>query len=629
MIASELLYNPLIKGLVDGLRPEPRMSVTEWADNHRYLSSVSSYESGLYRSGRTPYLRKIMEVLSPHHPCRKIIFMKASQVGGTEIGLNWIGAIICTAPGGILMVSPTDSNAKRNSKIRIEPMIKATPMLRSRINSVKLREGGNTVLQKDFPGGFLVLTGSNSTADLKSLPVRYILLDEVDEYPFNLDGQGSIIGLAEARQRNFPNSKLYMNSTPRLESNSIIAREFEKTDQNYYYVYCENCGLLQKLEFTQLVYQDKTTFYDTAYQCTGCPRIIEEHFKPELLEKGDWQPDCPGNIRMDTMGFHINALYSPWYPWRRIVEDFHIAQKDETQAPVFDNTILGVTHKQKGERPEYMAVFNKRVSFYKPNKPPLEVCFITAGADVQGDRIEVEIVGWAKGKRSYSLDYRIFRGDTSRTNDPCWTQLSALVTETWVRPDELVLPMRLLCVDSGHNQSAVYDFCRRFDMSKVIPIKGGPPTQSVIVGSPRLVDYTKDGKKVGQVRSWNVGVSLLKSELYGRLRLEPEILPDNKIAYPPGYCFFPQEGHYSGSEYFQGLCGEELQAIKSNGAIKYVWVKKEKFNEALDCRNYARAAFTILQADRFEDHHYDAMAGQSAVKKTVKKKRDDGEREWL
>lgn len=627
MIAAELINNPLIKGLVDGLRPELRLTVTQWADTYRYLPNVATYEAGLYRSSRTPYLRKIMDVLSPHHPCRKVIFMKASQVGGTEIGLNWIGAIICTAPGGILMVSPTDSNAKRNSKIRIEPTIKATPELRKRINSVKIREGGNTVLQKDFPGGFLVLTGSNSTADLKSLPVRYIFLDEVDEYAQNLDGQGSVIELASARQRNFPNSKLYMDSTPLMESNSIISKEFLKTDQNYYYVCCEGCGLFQKLEFSQLIYQDKTTFYDTKYQCAGCTNQIEERYKPLLLEKGYWEPENKAKINPETMGFHINALYSPWFTWREVMLKWAEAQESEPDMIVFNNTILGQTHKQKGERPEYMNIFNKRVSSYKANNPPVDVCFVTAGADVQGDRIEIEYVGWAKGKRSYSLDYQVFRGDTSQPH--VWNEFKAwAMTRTFKRADGLILPVRLFCIDSGHNQSMVYDLCRLYDMNKIIPIKGGPPSQGVIIANPRLIDYTKDGKKVGQVRSWNIGVSILKSELYGRLRMEPEVI-EGKITYPPGYCFFPQDGHYEGIEYFKGLCGEELQTTRKNGVVKYEWVKLERANEALDCRIYARAAFSILQGDRFEDHHYDLMAGQHTVKKTVKRNRDDDEKDWI
>lgn len=610
----------LIKSFFDGLRPEDRIDVDQWSDKNINLPD-SSAEPGPYRSSRTPYLIKIMKVLSVYSSVRYIVFVKCSQIGGTQIGLNWLGYIIDVAPGGALIISPTDGNAKRNSKVRVEPMIRSSPVLRARIKSSRVREGGNTVLQKDFPGGFAIFTGSNSTADIKSLPCRYIMLDEADEYPADLDGQGSVIELAKARTRTFQKSKTYINSTPTLEDTSIISREFEDTDQQYYFVPCPECSTLQRLEFENLKYEPGN-YKEVHYQCIHCHELIDERHKSWMLDHGDWQITCPEKVDPEKMGFHINALYSPWYRWHQIAKDYDKALNNEPKMRTFNNTILGKTHKQTGERPDYQVVYNKRINTYKPNHPPKEVCFITAGADVQGDRIEVEIVGWAKGKRSYSIDYRVLMGDTSQLR--VWNELAKVVNESWTREDGMILPLKLMCVDSGHNQSSVYDFCRRFDVSKVVPIKGGPQSQGVIVAAPRLVDYTRAGKKVGQVRSWNIGVSILKSELYGWLRLNR----DDEGSYPPGYCFFPQEGYYSGVDYFKGLCSEQLETKNEKGTIRYNWVKKYHFNEPLDCRNYARAAATMLQIDRFEDKHYDAMAGQ-AVKKVVKKPPSKNRDEWL
>jgi phage terminase large subunit GpA-like protein len=616
----------LLKGLRDGLRPEPPISVTEWADKNIILPDASA-EPGPYRSSKTPYLRKIMECLSPHNRVRKVVFMKSSQVGGTQVGLNWIGSIIATAPGGILMVSPTDKNAKKNSKIRIDPMIKSTPALRDRVKSAKIREGGNTVLQKDFTGGFLVMIGANSPADLKSLPCRYTIYDEIDEYPEDLDEQGDILELGDARSITFFNSKSYVNSTPTTEDRSKITKEFEDTDQQYYYVPCPHCGTVQKLEFENLVYDTKLPAHkltEVFYKCGHCPEVIDERYKSLMLENGDWVAECPEKTDPEKMGFHINALYSPWFPWLKIIKKYLKALNNEPKMRTFNNTILGKPHKQAGEQPDYNIVYNKRVNTYLPNRPPVEVCFITAGADVQKDRIEVEIVGWAKGKRSYSLDYRVFIGDTTQLK--VYDEVAKLVNETWERSDGVLLPLRMMCIDTGHNQSYVYDFCRRFDISRVVPIKGGNPNQGVIIAQPTLIDYTRDGKKVGSIRSWNVGVSILKSELYGWLKLNKT----DDGYYPPGYCFFPMEGHYSGHDYFKGLCAEQLEYKKNkSGTFKYTWVKKYPFNEPLDCRNYARAAASILQIDRFEDKHYDALLRQSMVKKPVKKIPKDKNDEWI
>jgi len=628
MIAAP--FNPLLTSLYHGLAPERKKRVSEWAEENMVLPEMSA-EPGPYRVSRTPYARKIMDCLSPQSKYKKVIFMKSSQVGGTQIGLNWIGSIIDNAPGGILLVSPTDSNAKRNSKIRIEPMIKSTRALRRKIRSAKIREGGNTVLQKDFPGGFLVMIGSNSTSDAKSLPCRYICFDEIDEYVENLDGQGSILDLGELRTMTFRNAKIFLNSTPTIEGRSNIEREFKDTDQNYYFVPCPCCKHKQKLEFEQLRWNEGN-YQEVYYECIECGHHMVESDKTWMLDDeraedpAEWRVTCAHNVSSEKIGFHINALYSPWFKWWQICEKYDKAQNNEPRMIAFNNGILGKCHKHTGEQPDYNILFAKRVNTYSPNKPPEDVCFITVGADVQKDRIEAEIVGWGKGKRSWSIDYRILVGETNQLD--VFNKLAELVHETWTRADGLVLPVKMLFIDSGHNQSYVYDFCRRFDLSRVVPVKGGPPNQGVIIAQPRLVDYMQDGKKVGDVRSWNVAVSMLKSEFYGWLKLNPDQTDPAKPIYPPGYCFFPMDGRYSDINHFKGICSEQLEAKTERGIVKYTWVKKYPFNEPLDCRNYARAAASLLGVDRFEDHHYDAMAGIGASK-PVKKSNQTREEDWI
>ena len=163
-----------------GMRPDPDLTVSEWADKHRKLSSRASAEPGQYRTGRTPYLREIMDALSPSHPAQRISFMKAAQVGATEAGNNWIGFVIHHAPGPMLAVLPTVEMAKRTSRGRIDPLIEDSPALKERVSPARSRDAGNSMLSKEFPGGILVLTGANSATGLRSMPARYVFLDEVD-----------------------------------------------------------------------------------------------------------------------------------------------------------------------------------------------------------------------------------------------------------------------------------------------------------------------------------------------------------------------------------------------------------------------------------------------------------------
>jgi phage terminase large subunit GpA-like protein len=166
-----------------GMLPDPDLTVSEWADQHRWLSSRASAEPGRYRTARTPYLREIMDALSPRHPAQRISFMKAAQVGATEAGNNWIGFVIHHAPGPMLAVLPTVEMAKRTSRGRLDPLIADSPALRERVQPARSRDAGNSMLSKEFPGGILVLTGANSATGLRSMPARYIFLDEVDAYP--------------------------------------------------------------------------------------------------------------------------------------------------------------------------------------------------------------------------------------------------------------------------------------------------------------------------------------------------------------------------------------------------------------------------------------------------------------
>jgi phage terminase large subunit GpA-like protein len=226
-----------------GMRPDPDLTVSQWADQHRWLSSRASAEPGRDRTARTPYLREIMDALSPSHPAQRITFMKAAQVGATEAGNNWIGFVIHHAPGPMLAVLPTVEMAKRSSRGRLDPLIEESAALRERVKPARSRDAGNSMLSKEFPGGILVLTGANSATGLRSMPARYIFLDEVDAYPASADEEGDPVSLAEARTTTFAHRrKVFMVSTPTIRGLSRIEREYEASDQRRYFVPCPHCG---------------------------------------------------------------------------------------------------------------------------------------------------------------------------------------------------------------------------------------------------------------------------------------------------------------------------------------------------------------------------------------------------
>jgi phage terminase large subunit GpA-like protein len=351
----------LLRAWGRGLTPDPWLTVSEWSDTHRWLSSRASAEPGRYRTERTPYMRAIMDALSPGDPTQRVVFMKAAQVGATEAGNNWIGFVIHHAPGPMLAVQPTVELAKRNSRQRIDPLIEESPALKERVRPARARDSGNTQLSKDFPGGVLVMTGANSAVGLRSMPARYVFLDEVDAYPASADEEGDPVGLAEARSLTFAHRrKVFLVSTPTIRGVSRIEREYEASDQRRFFVPCPHCGAMQWLRFERLRWE-KGKPETAAYHCDACDEPIEEHHKPAMLAAGEWRATAEARDAR-TVGFHLSALYSPpgWKSWADIARDKETAAGSDEAERVFRNTVLGETWIETGDAPDWQRIAERR-----------------------------------------------------------------------------------------------------------------------------------------------------------------------------------------------------------------------------------------------------------------------------
>jgi len=602
LLLDDIDYS-VLEGFLRAIEPDPIMTVSEWADTNRVLPATVA-EPGPWRTSRTPYLKEIMDKLSVKDPAREIWWQKPSQVGATEAGNNWLGYIIDIAAAATMYVMPTDHLMKKTSKTRIQPMIKDSDKLRAKIKPSNSKEGGNTILDKEFDGGYLTMIGANSAVGLSSTFVRFLYMDELDRYPQDVDGEGDVIGLAKTRTSTFGDRrKIFGPSTPTIDGLSIISKEIKKTGQRHFFVPCLACGTMQYLKFSQLRYEEGK-YTDVRYECEHCSELIPERQKTKMLAAGEWKALFPEKEDGFVFGYVMNALYSPlgWYSWSQMAKEHDEAQNDLPKLIVFTNTKLGETYKIKGEQPDWEALYNKRET-YKINTPNNKVVLITAGMDVQPDRIEVEIVGWGKGKESWSIDYRVFYGSTNSENDVVWDNLKNIVNEQWTREDGAMIPLRMIAVDSGNNTNVVYSVCRKFDKSKVIPIKGRD-TMAVMVSQPKAVDTAQSGKTIKRVEVWSVGVSLIKTELYGWLKSQ---LKENQPV-PFGYCHFPMydENH------FKSLTAEKIEYTKDKkGYTKPKWVKKFDRNERLDCRVYARAAANVAGMDRWTDENWEKLYNNS------------------
>ena len=317
------------------------------------------------------------------------------------------------------------------------------------------RDSGNTILAKEFPGGVLVVTGANSSVGLRSMPARFLLMDEVDAYPPSASTgaagteEGDPVDLAIRRTGTFANRQIAMVSTPTIAEVSRIEQAYLESDQRKYYVPCPHCGAFQILRWSGVKWPDRKPGA-ALYECERCHGPIADHHKPAMLERGEWRAEATGDG--DTAGFWLNGLYSPWTTWGQLAKDFMRARKSPERMQTFTNTVLAETFQQAGMmKTEAHELLARREPYRADQILPAGIVLITAGADLQADRIEMEIVGWGRDEESWSLAYVVLPGDPAQRE--LWDMLDQALSLTFEHPCGRELKIAAACVDSGFHQS--------------------------------------------------------------------------------------------------------------------------------------------------------------------------------
>lgn len=552
----------------------PKLTVSEWADRHRHLSGEASAEPGQWVTARAEYQRGIMDAASDPS-IETIVFMKSAQVGATEIINNIVGYHIDQDPSPMLVLQPTVEMAQTWSKDRLAPMLRDTPRLKGKVHVSGRRDSQNTLLNKRFPGGHITMTGSNAPASLASRPIRLVLCDEVDRYPASSGTEGDPVSLAKKRAATFWNRKIILTSTPTEAGASRIEMEFEQSDKRYFYVPCPHCGHIQRLVWRNVTWQkdeDGKGIPETAqYACDGCGVLWSEKERLLAIRQGEWIAENPGGSRA---GFHLSELYSPWSSLDTVVRAFLEAKGNSELLKTWVNTSLGESWEDRGERIDQTSLYARREDY--PAAVPADALVLTAGIDVQRDRLEMEVVAWGEGEESWNVDYRVIPGDTAQ--DAVWQDLEDALHVSYRHEYGTDLHIAAAVIDSGDQTSRVYQFVRQSAHPRIFAGKGiaGPGRPVVKVSRKRTGKATRD------VDLYQIGVDDAKATIYARLQ----------IAEPgPGYCHFPMGRD---AEYFDQMTAEQLQTKYRRGFPVKEWVKIRKRNEALDTRVYAFAALRIL-----------------------------------
>ena len=556
-------------------QPPPDLNISEWADTYRQLSRESSAEAGQWDTDRAPYQREIMDtVLDPIF--HTTVWVSGTQLGKTEVLNNTIGYFSHQDPCPMLLIQPTTDMARVYSTDRLAPMIRDTPVLKRIYSSAKSKTKSNTLAHKEFPGGFVALTGANSAAGLASRPVRGVLLDELDRYPASAGTEGDAVELATARQENFWNSFNLQVSSPTNEGTSRIWKSFLLSDQRYFHLPCPDCGAFHQLLFKNMFWEkgeDGKALIpgETWMCCPECGTKIDEKHKYSMLAKGKWIKTAKYN---GTAGFHISRLYSPFSKWSKIRDKFLRCKDSPELLKVFTNTALAELWKKDREKVSWAKLSERRMNY---TKLPVDALCLTMAVDVQDDRLEMEIIAWGEGLQSWGVKYIVLQGDPGK--ELIWQKLEEVMELQFEREDGVMLHIPAVGIDTGgHHATEVYDFCRKHKrLAHALKGRGGEGLP--IIGRP-----SKNNK--GKVLLYIVGVDSCKTKIFSSM------LKTTKLG--PGYCHFPADpeaGYDDG--WFKMLCNESPETFYKSGVAYTRWVAHGR-NEALDCRVYNIATLSIL-----------------------------------
>lgn len=560
------------------LAPEPKLNAAEWANTYRFLSRESSAEAGKYSTDRAPYQRGILEACSDPL-IEEVVWVSAVQLGKTEIELNIIGFYIDQDPAPILVVLPSEKpDANAWSTDRIAPMLRDTPRLQGKVRDAQARNSGNRILHKAFPGGHLTLVGSNSPSGLSSRPIRVVLFDEIDRFAISAGAEGDPVTLAEKRTSTFWNRKIIKVSSPTITGLSRIERDWKRSDQRYFEVPCPSCGHFQRLVFKDPKTEEPRLVWErdrpetARYLCVACGVLIEEREKLRMLLAGRWMASNPGSR---VAGFHLSSLYSPWTRWETIAREFLDAKDDVTLLRPFVNTRLGEWWDEPGERTDVTALSARREAYALV---PSTVGVLTAGVDVQANRLELAVYGWGAGEETWTIAHHRIYGDPEF--EDVWQRLETLLAKPYAREGGGEFRIRACGIDSSAFTHAVYRFVRSRQGRGIFALKGSSLAGQALLGRP-----SKKPNKHG-VRIWPVGVDTAKDVLFPRLR---------RAKPGAGYIHFPQvQDDGLDDEYLAQFGAEKIVRRESGGTWVREYVKIRDRNEAIDLYVYAYAALYSL-----------------------------------
>jgi phage terminase large subunit GpA-like protein len=591
------------------IRPDPERLVSEWADAHRRLGPEESPFGGAWRTDRVPYLREPMDRCSLADPVPMVTFIGSAQTGKTNVGLNTLGQIAHETPAAVLGVLPSIDEARAYNREKLQPMIDNSPAVRGRVLDVKGRdEASSTTLRKVFPAGSIELTGANSSKGLQMRTKRVLIMEEISEYPFDVDGRGDPVAMAEDRLTAWTGrgAKNIAISTPGIKGRCRITARYEASSRALFAVPCPHCGFVQPLTFDRFRWTQGQP--ETAcYLCAGpdCGVLLTHHEKAHMLASGRWVHERP-ELQLTHAGYRINALYSPFVDWPWIARRLEAAAGDMLLEKVATQQVRGEAFEQKHDVVPHQVLYERRTTWPAKRIPP-GILFLQAFTDVQGDRLEWGVYGFDRDFGQTWIDGGILLGDPAQ--DAVWQEHDELLAMRWRDAWGREWNAESWGVDTGYLSQSVYRYVRRHahrGQPRVMALDGRAKWNMPPIGSPSVADVDWNGRKIGSVQLWPTGTWDLKAEIASALRLT-EQGPNADGVWPRGAMRFPDRLDLG---FFEQLTAEACVERGSRaGFAMREWIKIRARNEQLDIAVGTRALARHDTA-AFTDADWTALAAR-------------------
>jgi terminase, large subunit len=510
----------------------------------------------------------------------KVVFVKCARIGATEAGLNIVGFFIHQDPSAIMIVQPTVDDAKDFSKEQLAPTISDTPVLAERVAS-GVKESSNTITSKTYPGGSLVMGGANSPRFFRRRTIRVAIGEELSGWGSSKSakGEGDQLKLMEKRTETMGyRRKIYLNSTPTVKGECRITEEWDKSDQRHYLVPCPHCQHKQRLVWERLLYKEREA---PAYQCVACEALIEESDKDVMVARGEWVVTRP---LKSTRGYHLNALYSPFVRWTRLVEEWEDAQGDTEALQVFVNTALGEAWEDR-ETETLIDALKARSLAYGPEdaqwRVPRGACALYCGVDKQPSELRASVYAVGPDEQMWLIDRVRFGGDTS--SGVVWGEFDQWrLSKTWLHEGGARMTLRAVCIDSGDDPDPVYLYTKPRLAEHVYAIKGATdPLAPILPIKPTRTRLRS--------RLYVIGTQVIKKRIYRRLAMPA----------PAEYTLdvgrqFMHFNDLANGQYWSEIFSATLQRIEYRGRSVSIYVKRrDARDEELDCLVYAYAALQL------------------------------------